>query len=86
MSRDWPCPACGRGNTHYADMFGQAVPRPGDVSFCAGCHMLLLFDLGALGTIVQRLPSPLEYAELMADERIRDVQALLDNNPRGDVL
>lgn len=79
MSAAWPCPACGRDNEAHTNVHGLPVqPVRGDVTFCIGCHALLIFEVGPLGALVERLPSPAEYLELLADPHIAAVRDRLD--------
>lgn len=79
MSAAWPCPACNHDNEGHINAAGlPMVERPGDVSFCEECHVLLVFVTGPVGQVIQRLPTPREYLELLADPRIADVRDRLD--------
>lgn len=77
--QEWPCPACGRANDSHANVQGLPVaPTAGDVTFCVECHVFLIFDVGPLGALVERLPTPAEYLELLADPQVRAVRDTLD--------
>lgn len=62
------CRICGYGLNNATFMgLDDHPPEPGDVSMCAKCGELSIFDLSALGHVVLREPSLQELAVIGRD-------------------
>ena len=62
-----PCPFCGRAVNRTASFFNDTRPSPGDVSICAYCVQISLFD----GNLNLRRPTPEEFTALLEDDQMR---------------
>lgn len=70
-----PCPTCGRANDAMTGISGERVPADGDVSLCAYCATIGVFDDVTTARPRVRLPTAEEAAVLDADEQLQHVRA-----------
>lgn len=74
----WECPACGWYATKASDPASQReTPRPGDVFVCVACGEPGVFDQSAFGAPYVRVPSVIELAVIMGNERVTGVMAMV---------
>lgn len=77
----WSCPLCGYV-TNSSMKIGEAAtarpaPRTGDVSICLRCGEPGVFDHSPLGVLFVRIPSVIELAVFMGNERVTGAMAMV---------
>jgi hypothetical protein len=64
------CAACGYRMDKSTEAFGDAAPKPGDVSICLACGAVQVFT----ADLTLRNPTRDEHEKFSRDQRIIDVQ------------
>lgn len=67
------CPHCGYRMDMATEAYGDTAPKPGDISLCAKCGVLAVFD----EQMRQRAPTPAEALAFNADPRVIRAQIVL---------
>lgn len=67
------CPSCGYEHEPHSNMDDDAGPTPGDISICWNCTMISEYG----PTLGLELVTPKRYDELMLDERLRRLVAVV---------
>lgn len=60
------CPACGSTHSCHGNAAGEGAPKPGDISVCAYCGVLLVFEQD----LALRKATPEETAKVTADPEV----------------